>query len=132
MRLYYTGSSHSRGFFFLLPEKKALTHNKNRKMESARVETHYKRVGGGVVSRPRLPPHQASPRRERVGGRGGKGWGGVGASERGGRAYITVIGARFPAARSAGNVIKREGNPNVSAGLVFEDVNVVCVCVWGG
>lgn len=83
-------------------------------MESARVETHYKRVGGGVVSRPQLPPHQASPRSKRVGG----GWGG-------GEHTLLSSAARFPAARSAGNVIKNEGERERSCRtLVFEDVNV--------
>lgn len=53
MRLYYIGYSHTR-IFSLLPGKKALTHNKNRKIESRRVGRHYKRAGG-VVSGPRLP-----------------------------------------------------------------------------
>lgn len=70
MRLYYTGSSHTGGFP-LLPEKKALTHNKNRKIESARVEAHHKRTGGGADSGPPLPPHPASPRSERAWGVGG-------------------------------------------------------------
>lgn len=105
MRLYYIGCSHTRGFSFLLG-KKALTHNKNRKIESTRVERHYKRTGG-VVSGPRLPPHQASPRSKRE-----KSWWGL---LGGGWEYISVISG-LSCRSQRPKVIEDEGNTTGTAG----------------